>query len=56
MDDMGQMMEAQLAIMRPWSKIGIKAKRISTGLRGKVGIQLSAVACLWISRRTTSVG
>ena len=54
--DMGMMMQVQFAIMRPWSETGIKAKFISTCLRSRKGIQLSAATCLWLNRRITSVG
>ncbi len=48
--DIGLMLEAQMAISRPFSKVGIKAKKVSANLRSKVGIQLSATTALWLGR------
>lgn len=50
-NDIGLMLEAQMAISRPFTKVGIKARKISSNLRSKVGIQLSAVTCLWLGRK-----
>lgn len=55
-EDIGAMMEAQFAVFRPYSKTGMRLKAVSERARGKKGIKLSAVACLWLSRKVTNVG
>ena len=53
--DVGMMMEAQFAIMRPFSSVGLKMAKVSSGLRARKGINLSAITCLALTRRMINV-